>query len=708
MKKTLKWAIGLPLAVIALVLIGAAVLLFAVDPNQYKPQLEQLAKDNQVKLNINGDLSWQLWPDVAITIADTRIHGQQLPDIHIQQADLALELASLIRGELAVKKIAVDKPLVQLELTDSNAGQKAAAIAATPTATQATPANTAEQAPTPLAIDNLSVTNGTLELLENGRLKRRLNNLTVASQGINLENRGFPIQLAFTTTIKDEADRATVELTASVLNENLQRIVLQDGKLELTANSSEYGNHKASIGFTAELDLLKDTLALSQANARIDDIPLTLTASVKDLSKTPVVDGQLSIPNFDPSNLLATLAPDSPAINQLALDAQFNISGDDYQVSQLALVVDDFTLNGELSANLSAQRKINAQLNGTQLNLDRYFPETETETQKTEQPATPNQAVFAPLLAPLAALQGGRGQIEFSLNQLTASGVQLDNLRVNTFGNGQVLQLASASANGFGGTLSANARIDMAPKEPTLAFAVAGKSVDLGQALSTLADFNELSGRGNLEFSGTTQGNSGDALSNNIKGSGNFAMTNGHYSATNIEQQFCAVAGDKNQQPESWQPGTQLNNTAGTFALNGQTLTLQSLNSGVGNLTLRSQGNLQLQDQLMDLHVVLAINNPKSSEQGCVLRSKSIQNRDIPLHLKGPVADINGVMTNAMTDLITRTLLDRQKQRLLDKLLGSEQPQESEQTPEQTPEQQPPQNSKDQLKGLLKDLLKKR
>ncbi|MCV6604751.1 MAG: AsmA family protein, partial [Porticoccaceae bacterium] len=87
MKALFKWIAGLALGFVALVLIGAAVLLFVIDPNQYKPQLQQLAKDNQIDLHIGGDLSWQLWPDVAISAADTRISGAELPEISVKRVD---------------------------------------------------------------------------------------------------------------------------------------------------------------------------------------------------------------------------------------------------------------------------------------------------------------------------------------------------------------------------------------------------------------------------------------------------------------------------------------------------------------------------------------------------------------------------------------------------------------------------------------------
>ncbi|MGS2724652.1 AsmA family protein [Porticoccus sp. GXU_MW_L64] len=700
MKALFKWLLGLVLGLATLAVIGVAILLFVVDPNQYKPQLQQLAKDNQIELNIDGDLSWQLWPDVAISAADTRIGGIDIPDIQVAQADLALELASLVKGELVVQKVTIDEPLIRLELTDSNASQQAGAIASAPIASASTTTDN-NNSGSPFAIHSLRINNGTLELLENGVLQQRIGNLNISGQQVNLVNRPFPFDLAFTTALPGIAEKLKLQFSGQVSNDNLQQIALNGGKINLHLTSQAYGDHQLSGAFNAQLNLREDQLSLPDLKLELDGIPLSLSAVIEQLSQTPQIAGTLNLPPFNPGPLLDSLSTDSPTTNikHLGLSSDFRIAANQYQLDNLVLTLDDFALTGSLNTTLAQQRHIKALLKGTTLNLDNYIDSDDG----TDQAANP--ALFAPLVAPLALLQGGRGQIEIALDKLIAQGIELDNLQINSFGNGQVLEVANASANGFGGTLQANARIDLSRPQPQLTFAIDTKDVDMETALTSVADFNELSGRGDLQFSGSSQGNSGEALSANLRGNGRFVLNDSHYSATNIEQQLCAVAGDKNQQPQSWPQGTRFNTTAGRFALNGDTLTLNSVTSGVGNVALRGQGDLHMQQGLMDMRLVFNINGATSSEQGCVLRSKSIQNRDIPLHLKGPVDNINGVVSNALVDLMARTLIESKKSRLLDKLLGTdEQHPEGEQAREDTP----PKDTKDQLKDLLKGLLKKR
>ena len=693
MKALLKWAFGLILGTAALAVIAAAILLFAIDPNQYKPQLEQLAKDNNVELNIAGDLSWQLWPNVAISAADTRLNGTQLPEIQLKRADLSLELASLIKGELIIHKVALEEPLIRIELTDNNASQQACAIASAPVAA----AGTNETDGSPLAIHSLAINNGTVELLQNGVLQQRVDNLNISGQQINLDNREFPIDIAFTSAIPGVAEQASLQFSAQVRNNQLQQIALNNASASLTVASQAYGDHQLVAQFSAELDINKDHLSLPKASLQLDDIPLTLSANIQQLSETPNIIGTLKLPAVNPSPLLAKLGTDNP-IKRLEIDTDFAIQGNRYQLDNLALVLDDFSLSGNFSANLAQQREIKGVFKGTTLNLDKYVSaESDTGNQT-------NQTLFAPLLAPLALLQGGKGQIEITLDKLIAQEIELDDLYIDIIGNGPVIYVSDFFAKGFGGDLAAHATLDLSAA-PSVKIKAVANSADIEQVLKAVADYEEFGGQGNLAFIGTSSGHTADELLANLKGDGTFSLEKPTYNALNIEQQLCAVAGDKNQQPATWPEGSRLNKTSSQFTINGETLTLNNLLTGVGNIILRGKGNLKLQQGLMDMHTTINIHSSKSSEQGCVLRSKSIQNRDIPLHLQGPVAEINSVMSNALVDLMARTLLEGKTNRLLNKLLGGDE--QSEQG-EQTTEDSQPKDSKDQLKDLLKDLLKKR
>lgn len=704
MKSLLKWIFGITLSVVLLAGIGIAILLFAVNPNSFKPQIEQLALNNGLTLQIRGDLNWQILPNIAITVGETHLSGKDLPQVQFQQADLALDLGKLIGGDIAINKIAIANPLIRLEINDSSAAGQATAIAAAPiaaaqeTVIEAGPESTGNQ-PMTLAISSLELQNGTVELLQGGVVQQRFENLNISSRQVNLKQAPFPLSVELTTSVTDIAEQVALRLTADITaDSNIQKLSVDNGALNANIESNDYGNHNLSANFTTTVDLLAGTLNLPNAAIKLDDVPLQLNARITSLMQTPDIQGTLEIPAFAPQPLLQSFSVDPSVLpaKQLSLKTGLTSKGDTHNLSGLTLTMDDFTLTGDVYATLSGQREIKALLKGTALNLDSYLAPGE-EKPADQQP----EALFAPLLAPLAALDGGKGQVEINLAQLTTQGVQLNNIHVNAFGNGKVIRVANASASGFGGTVKSDARIDLAAT-PKLTFNLAASSVDIGQALAKLADFQELSGNGDLAFSGSSSGNTSDDLVANLKGSGSFQLADPAYSALNIEQQFCAVAGDKDQQPATWPEGSRFDNAQSNFSLDGQMLTLTQLNTGVGNLKLRGSGNMALLDGVMDMRVVFNINGAKSSEQGCVLRSKSIQNRDIPIRLRGSIDNMNSMIRDALVDLIAKMVIERKADQLLDKLLGGDKKEE------QDPNSEQPKDSKEQVKDLLKDLLKKR
>ena len=77
--KVIKWVLATLAAFLLLVCIAIAYLLIVVDPNTFKPRIEQLARDQGVDLLIEGDLDWQILPNLAIHIGRTELSSNVHP-----------------------------------------------------------------------------------------------------------------------------------------------------------------------------------------------------------------------------------------------------------------------------------------------------------------------------------------------------------------------------------------------------------------------------------------------------------------------------------------------------------------------------------------------------------------------------------------------------------------------------------------------------
>ena len=64
----LKWLLRSALTTITLALAAIIYLLVAVDPNDYKPQITNLASNQGLELSLDGDLAWQFFPQIGIKV----------------------------------------------------------------------------------------------------------------------------------------------------------------------------------------------------------------------------------------------------------------------------------------------------------------------------------------------------------------------------------------------------------------------------------------------------------------------------------------------------------------------------------------------------------------------------------------------------------------------------------------------------------------
>ena len=67
--------------VAVLIAVGIVFLITVVDPNDYKAQVEDAAKQGQIELKIQGDLAWQFFPRLGVSIENLSFYDQTaVPD----------------------------------------------------------------------------------------------------------------------------------------------------------------------------------------------------------------------------------------------------------------------------------------------------------------------------------------------------------------------------------------------------------------------------------------------------------------------------------------------------------------------------------------------------------------------------------------------------------------------------------------------------
>lgn len=110
MNNYLKWGVG-ALGIFALLLVFVAlVVAIRFKPNDYKPEIERLAKEYTGRtLTIAGDLQLAFFPSVGVKVAGVRFseRGSEEDFVTLDSAHVSVKVLPLLRGEVAVDTVRI-------------------------------------------------------------------------------------------------------------------------------------------------------------------------------------------------------------------------------------------------------------------------------------------------------------------------------------------------------------------------------------------------------------------------------------------------------------------------------------------------------------------------------------------------------------------------------------------------------------------------
>ena len=108
-------------AIVGIIIIaGVAILYLLQDPNKYKADIQQLINENAgIQVELNGDLSWRLWPPIVLQAADIAYEDDETA-YQVERLNLHASVGSLLSStpELRVQSLEMDG----LTMTDKRFG----------------------------------------------------------------------------------------------------------------------------------------------------------------------------------------------------------------------------------------------------------------------------------------------------------------------------------------------------------------------------------------------------------------------------------------------------------------------------------------------------------------------------------------------------------------------------------------------------------
>ena len=332
----------------------------------------------------------------------------------------------------------------------------------------------------------------------------------------------------------------------------------------------------------------------------------------------------LPIPSFE----------DKTALTNVSLVSNFSTNLDEYSEYLHEINIDSqkFIIEAETDINAGT---MNNYIQGDALNIDKYMTE-ETEN-------SPLGAVFASLLIP-SYIWGQQSSSEISIDKLVAKNLIFSNLFAALENSPNKANLSSFSADLKDGGINGFGRLEL---DNSLNFELSAKTDNV--SISSLLPISNTSNVDGKLFANVKLRGSGYDLKS-IRGSGSFVINDFEILTIDMENEMCAILEPftKSKYTMSLANKTLLENLDGKMQIDKGDLLIRDLQTKLGNMDLRSRGELRVNNNFQ-FDVTVRNNTEFTSENGCKIPNIFI-NKDIPISCSGNLDQTFDVMKNCQLD----------------------------------------------------------
>ena len=665
-------AIKIFLIVIAALVVLLAATVFVVtqviDPNDFKPQIrEQAMTQANLDLEIPGDLAWQFWPSLGVSLGRTeaRIAGEEELFAGINSASVGVAVWPLLFGQVEMDGVTLDGLEVNLVETADGAnwekiGPQDGAEEETTPAEEEQPGESGGM-DIPLTIPSVAITDGKIRYRNTtDGTDIRVEHFNFNAQDVSLEE-PFPMQMSL--RYQDQSDMRVDLNLDTTLAADLDNNHFVLDPMTLDADIAGMTTNPVSVHLEQKLDV-----NLDEDRAQVTDLLLeaagtrtTGNATVTGLTGEMKVAGQIDTEPFDANAALEAIGEepietsDDSALSKVALSATLDGPANSVMVNPLKVTLDSSTLSGKAGLENLETGKIVFDLNLDKITLDGYLPPQSDEedsaaasgagggtggkeggtTQLSEAELIPVESL-RPLL-----LDGS-----LKIGELNYDTIQASNIVFNVDAKDGVLRLTKASGDTLQGGFNANGRLDVSGNTPRISFKQNVSSMQLQPVVAMALDKDLAKGIFSMDLDFSASGNSEKALVNSAKGNASMNLADGTVRGLNLYGTLVGGVNDMlgrfqglsalipNQEsgklPAALSEDTKIIDLTTKASLNQQVANLDSLEAKLDKGTLSGNGWMNMLTQEFDLKIGM-----QSPELG---GSKYLEDVTWPLRCQGSLA----------------------------------------------------------------------
>ena len=680
------------LGLLLIVVAGGFALTHLFDPNDYKDEIRQLARDKaHIELTLNGDIGWSLFPWLGLELHEASIATLNKPTepfADLQMLGLSVRVLPLLRREVQMSDVRVEGLNLSL-VRDENGhgnwediGKPLPAKSDTAETAPATPAPDTEPAaskpavaerPLKLDIDSLTVNNARVQYSD----VRTGQNFTAESIQLSTEaiHEGINIPLKMTAFLSAAQPvlRARIELAGEGrFDRALKRYQFEDMKLsgELTGEQLQ----QKSVTFSAQGQLLADLAAnVAEWNGlklSANQLRALGELSVRELDKAPKISGGLSIAQLDLRKFLDSVGVELPAMNDPTTLTSFELVGrldgsqNSVALEDLAMKLDASTFTGRIAVEDIAKKALRIQLKNDKFDADRYLlakSEAAASAKAARQaevkgnevsalagsgttplPDAPTQVAWSDdKLLPVDRLRELDLQASLNFGELTLDKLPIQDAELKANGQGGLITLETLRGGLYNGSFQTHGSLDVRPAVPQIVLNSKIDRVPVEHFIKGESDTPPVKGLLTLDSALTANGNSQKALIDTLNGTASFAINNGVLVDANLEQQLCQGIATLNRKSLSGEPrgkDTPFQELKGSLVLRNGVASNPDLKVRIPGLTVNGNGDLDLRVLGMDYRVGVIVEGDKRDmpDPACQVNER-YAGLEFPLRCRGPL-----------------------------------------------------------------------
>ncbi|MDX1498165.1 MAG: AsmA family protein, partial [Salinisphaeraceae bacterium] len=565
-------------------IVALAVLLpLYFDPNDFKDEIAAAAKDKTGRdLTITGDIGLTVFPWLGVELGETSMSNAagfgDKPFAEFENAVVRLQLMPLLRGEIEVGRVILDK--LRLRLAKNAQGvnnwQDIQAEMAKDDEVEAADEAKKEAEEKGFEVKSLQIAG-----VEVNDAAIYWNDAQAGSnykfEDVNLETGTLvpgepaPVQLDMVVGLAEPNVTGQIHAEAQVnVDVEKKQYAAKGLLLELVAIGEGVPNGKQSIKLTADAsaDLAAQTLSLPNLVVNAAGGELTGSLSGKQIVDKPILSGSLKGNNLSPRDILKTLGKDVPetadssVLSNASLDVKFSGPIDNLQIKPLVAKLDDTNINGSARLSRNSPLVIGFDLNVDSLDLDRYLPPSEKPKQQSGDVAV---AKAPPPEGKVESKNKGTSDIndteipvdvlkslnmdgKLKIKQFIVKGMKMNNVALDVESRNGRLEIKPLDAALYQGNADIRAVVN-ANGTPAYALKTSLKSVQSGLLLKDLLGHDKLSGLANVDLDLASKGRTVGAMRKTLNGDVDVEFLEGKIKGFNLGQMLRAAKARLSGQP---------------------------------------------------------------------------------------------------------------------------------------------------------------